>query len=85
MIKLNQKKMKVAYRKAGELNNGDVAQCPLCRKKFVVLPGMIQFKIGGGADVLCPECGKPTLLTYYAANPVELPARPRVRDKKKEE
>ena len=85
MTTLNQKTAKVSYRRPGELNNGDIAQCPLCRKKFVVLPGMIQYKIGGGADVLCPECAMPTPITYYEQHPVELPALPvKKRGKKKE-
>lgn len=80
MTILNQKTAKVTYRIPGELNNGDIAQCPCCRKKFVVLPGMIQYKIGGGADVICPECGQTTDAEYFKANPPELP--PKKRGKK---
>ena len=76
---MNQKVMTISYRIPGEVNNGDVVQCPRCRKKFVVIPGLIQYKIGGGADVKCPECGEPTLYEYYRTNPPELPARKRVK------
>ena len=81
MIKLNQKKMKVTYKHTGELNNGDIIQCPFCRKKYVVVPGAIQHKIDGGADVFCAECALPMPLSYYESNPPELPAK---RTRKKE-
>lgn len=71
---MNQAKMKVTYRRSGELNNGDVAQCPACRMKFVVLPGTIHYETAGGV-VPCPECAKVTPLSYYTANPEELPQR----------
>ena len=77
---MNQKTAKISYRIPGEVNNGDLVQCPLCRKKFVVLPGMIQYRIGGGADVKCPDCARVTDAVYYKTNPPELP--PKKRGKK---
>ena len=83
---MNQKVMKISFRVPGEVNNGDIVQCPICRKKFVVLPGAIQYKMGGGADVICSECTLPTPADYYKAmskgEVVELPQK---RRRKKEE
>lgn len=73
---MNQKTAKVTYRKTGELNNGDIAQCPCCRKKFVVLPGIIRYGVDTHV-VYCPECGLPSPLSYYEANPAELPQKPK--------
>jgi hypothetical protein len=83
---MNQKKMKIVFRVTGEVNNGDIVQCPLCRKKFVVIPGLLQYRIDGKIDVKCPICAKPTESAYYEqfsrGDLVELPLR---RGKKKEE
>lgn len=76
---MNQKVMTISYRIPGEVNNGDVVQCPKCRKKFVVIPGLIQYKTGGGVDVWCSWCEQVTDAAYYEANPAELPARKRVK------
>lgn len=84
---MNQKVMLIHFRTPGEVNNGDIVQCPICRKKFVVLPGSRQFKINGGVDVICPECTMPTPADYYAGlsrgEVVELPQRRR-RNKKED-
>lgn len=77
---MNQKTAKVTYRIPGEVNNGDIIQCPMCRKKFVVLPGMIRYKIDHTVDAKCPVCGTETPTQYYATNPPELP--PKKRGKK---
>ena len=83
---MNQKKMKIVFRVTGEVNNGDIVQCPLCRKKFVVIPGLIQYHFDGHQDVMCANCAKPTEAAYYEqfsrGDLVELPMR---RGKKKEE
>lgn len=80
---MNQKKMKICFRVAGEVNNGDIVQCPRCRKKFVVIPGLIQYSIDGKTDVICSQCGVGTSSEYYAAlstdGAVELPGKRRAR------
>ena len=82
---MNQKVMKIKFRAPGEINNGDIVQCPVCRKKFLVLPGTIQYKIGGGVDVICPECTVATPAGYYEelskGEVIELPKK---RGRKKE-
>ena len=82
---MNQKKMQITFRVKGEVNNGDIVQCPICRKKFVVIPGLIQYRIGGGEDVKCAICAKSTPASYYeqmsAGDPIELPPRQRRRAK----
>ena len=82
---MNQKKMQITFRVKGEVNNGDIVQCPICRKKYVVIPGLIQYRIGGGEDVKCAICAKSTPASYYeqmsAGDPIELPPRQRHRAK----
>lgn len=81
---MNQKVLKITFRRPGEVSNGDVLQCPLCRKKFVVLPGAQQYKLDGGVDVNCPNCAKPTPESYYrelsVGEVVELPQKRRRRN-----
>ena len=78
---MNQKKMQITFRIKGEVNNGDIVQCPLCRKKFVVVPGLIQYRLDNHEDVKCAICAKSTPASYYeqmsVGDPVELPPRPR--------
>lgn len=85
---MNQKKMKITFRVPGEVNNGDIVQCPLCRKKFVVIPGLIQYRIDGHVDVKCAVCVKATPASYYEqmskGDPIELPPLPRRRAKEGE-
>ena len=82
---MNQKVMKISFRVPGEVNMGDIVQCPLCRKKFVVIPGLLQYKIDGGVDLLCSCCAEGTPASYYEnislGDQVELPRR-RQRGKK---
>jgi len=73
----DQKVMKVHYQTRGEITPGDIIQCPHCREKFVVLPGV---ELAPG--VMCPKCGWLTSAEYYkglARGPaaVELPLRPK--------
>ena len=81
---MNQKKMHISFRVPGEVNNGDIVQCPLCRKKFVVLPGLIKYRLGGKTDVTCAVCAKDTDSAYYAAisvgEPIELPMKRRRKE-----
>jgi len=79
---MNQKKMRITFHRRGEVNIGDTVQCPKCRKKFVILPGMMQYKIGGGVDVVCGECAVATPADYYEQlsaeeSVVELPMKRR--------
>lgn len=72
---MNQKVMRTHFAKPGYVNSGDILQCPACRWKFVLLPGMVQdkveeFHIPGyysivGQTVSCPKCQRQTDLTYY--------------------
>ena len=83
---MNQKVMKIHFRTPGDVTNGDIVQCPICRKKFVVLPGLQQFKIGGGVDVICSECTMPTPADYYKeVSKGEIVELPQKRRRKKEE
>ena len=76
---MNQKVMKIIFRRPGELNNGDIVQCPICRKKFVVIPGLQQYRIDGAVDVLCSFCGRATPVGYYETmsrgETIELPLK----------
>lgn len=80
---MNQKKMQITFRVPGEVNNGDIVQCPRCRKKFVVIPGLIQYRLDGKTDVLCSFCAEGTPTEYYtvmsAGDATELPQRRRRR------
>lgn len=80
---MNQKKMKITFRTPGEVNNGDIIQCPYCRKKFVVIPGLIQYRLDGKTYVICSQCGVGTSEEYYAVlsteGAVELPPKQRRR------
>lgn len=83
---MNQKKMQITFRVVGEVNNGDIVQCPLCRKKFVVIPGLIRYRLDDHREINCSCCAKPTDAAYYEqvsrGDLVELPPR---RGRKKEE
>ena len=71
----DQKVMRCHFNKLGEVSPGDILQCPACRWKFVLLPGMVQdeyedFHIPGyytikGQAVACPKCLLRTDLSYY--------------------
>ena len=87
---MNQKKMRITFRVPGEVNNGDIVQCPLCRKKFVVIPGLIRYGLDyrssdDRSDVVCACCAKSTPISYYktvsTGEPVELPLRRKKKDK----
>ena len=58
----DQRVMRCRFNKPGEVSPGDIAQCPACRWKFVLLPDMINPFFGG---VSCPKCKKATDLSYY--------------------
>lgn len=85
---MNQKVMKITFRHPGEVNNGDVLQCPLCRKKFIVLPGTQQYRLDGAVDVKCSNCARPTPESYYkelsSGEVVELPQKRRRRNEEVE-
>lgn len=76
----DQKVMRCHFNHPGQINPGDILQCPACRWKFVVLPDTIRCgdywdaqtqgsQPSGWKDepdyIVCPECQRQTDLTYY--------------------
>lgn len=90
--------MKLRLTNPGEVNIGDIVQCPCCCMKFVVMPGMIlnvywdaqtqgpEPKDFKDADyVVCPVCEKITDVEYHVAQfaaGVEIPQKTKPKEVK---
>lgn len=58
----DQKVMRCHFNHPGQVNPGDIIQCPACRWKFVLLPEMLEIPVPA---ILCPKCRKATDVSYY--------------------
>ena len=58
----DQKVMRCHFNHPGQINPGDILQCPACRWKFVLLPEMLAAPL---PVIPCPNCRKTTDQSYY--------------------
>ena len=54
---MRQRVMKETYRVSGEVGGGDITVCPICKKKFVVIPEQAGHTFYADDDIVtCPHC-----------------------------